>query len=82
MNRCNGEYCMMVLADVYRIFYNNNHYKLCLGNAACSIMTMANGTYYIFNQHICDVMRFQNDKEAAVMLYLQAQERLLTYHTC
>ena len=52
---------MITLADEYRIFDNNQHSILCLSDAACSIMTMAAGTYYMFNPHSCDVMEFQND---------------------
>ena len=38
---------MIALADTYRIFDDNQHYILCLADAACAIMTMANGTYYM-----------------------------------
>ena len=74
INRCDDENCIIALADVYiyRVFDNNQHYTSCLGDASCAIMTMANGTYYRFDSHICDKKGFQNGKGAAILLYFQA----------
>ena len=71
INWCNDKYCMIALADAYRILDNNQHCILCLGDAACTISTVANGTYYMFHTHSCDVMEFQNDMGTAVFLYFQ-----------
>ena len=50
-----------------------------LDDGTCAIMTMANGTYNMFDPSSGDVMGFQNYKGAAVLLYFQAQERILAY---
>ena len=68
---------MIALADAYRIFDNNKHCILCLGDAACAIMTLTNGTYYMYESHSINVIGFQNNKGSAVLLYYKAQERLL-----
>ena len=70
---------MKTLAYLYRIFGNNQHGILCLGDVVCAIMTMANGTYYLFNPHSHGVIGFQDDKGDAVLLYFQAKEKLLAH---
>ena len=69
--RCDDEYCLIALADTYRIF-DSQHCILCISDAACAIMTVASGTYYMLDPHSHDVMGFQNDKGAAVLLFFQA----------
>ena len=39
---------------------------MCLGDAVCAIIVMANGTYSLLDLHSHDIMGFQNDKVAAV----------------
>ena len=65
-NRCDNKYSMTVLADACMIFDDNKHYKLCVGDAACAIMTMANGTYYMFGPHSHDMTGFKKDSGALV----------------
>ena len=56
---------------------------MCAGVAACAFMTVVNGTYYMFNPHSCDVMIFQNDKGAVLLLYFQAWEIIsISAHAC
>ena len=69
INSCDDKYCMIALVDAYKIFDSNQHCILCLGDAACGIMTMANGTYCMLDPHSCDVMGFKNDKGEALLLY-------------
>ena len=71
---------MISLADAYGIFDNNQHCILCIGDAACAIITVADGTYYVFDTCSHDVTGFQNDKRAAVLQYFQTQDRLLYLH--
>ena len=52
---------------------------LCVGDGACAIMKVANDTNGMFALHRHDITGFQNDNIAAVLLYFQAQERLLAY---
>ena len=56
IHNCNDEYCTIALANVHRIFDNSQHFILCLGDAAFTIMTMVNGTNYIFDPCSCYVI--------------------------
>ena len=60
---------------MYIEYVITNSIAYCVGDAACAIMTLTNGTYYMFDPHTHDVMGFQNDKGAAIILYFQVQER-------
>ena len=66
--RFENEYCMITLVDVYRIFDNNQHCVLCIGDVAYAIMIVTNGTYYMYDPQSHDVMRFQNGKGATLLL--------------
>ena len=67
INRCDDEYCRIALDDAYRIFDNNQHCILCIGNPTFAIITMTNVTYYMCDPHSHDVKVFQN-KGAVVLL--------------
>ena len=52
INRFDDEHCMTALADAYGVCDGSQHYLMCVGDASCAIITMANGTYYIL---LCNV---------------------------
>ena len=73
MNSCYDVYCMIALADAYRICCICKHCVVwCLGEATCAIMTVANGAYYMFDPYSLDMTGFQNDRQGAILLHFQS----------
>ena len=49
LHRCGDENCVTALADAYRIFDDNQYCILCVDDATCAIVKIANCTYYMFH---------------------------------